>query len=309
MRLRGDGKWSRLAAAGAALAFLGAPQAATPAPQAGAPAPSPQWGRLPPDLATILEAKTAGYVRRALHFTCFEKIRKAKYKSDEAGEDVFKDYDYLLVQSPGTLEGFRALHTRPKSRNLEGEKVNLPFPDPYLWSELFDPRVQSLLRYSVGPLHTTPWRLAIPIRWTTAAPAGDGRRITEWSGTVEIEYETGNLVRVVARPAFQDERIDAELERYLTAFRFMGWAAAPAPIGLELTVDFDYEHEGFTYPTRVELLTFRLVHRGVRETVSRQVVEYGAYRFFGTKVEDHIPPLLWRPPAAEPAPPPKGPAR
>lgn len=292
----------RLGAAGLALALLGA---------AGAEAPpeDQSWRRLPPELASVLEAKSAGYTRRALHFTCREKIRKAKYKEDQAGKDVFTEYDYLLVRSPETLEGYSALRTRPGSKNLEGEKVDLAFPEPYLWSELFDARIQSLLRYRVGSWRTTPWRLAMPISWTTSSPVGDGRRITEWAGIADVEKFTGNLVRVVAHPAFQDERIAAELERYLTAFRFMGLSTVGPPIGFELTVDFDYEHEGFTYPTRVELTTFRQLHREVRQTVSRQVVEFTSYRFFGTKVEDHIPPLLWSPPAAAPEPPPKGPAR
>jgi hypothetical protein len=164
---------------------------------------------------------------------------------------------------------------------------------------LFEPRIRSLLYFQPGEWRTTPWRLAMPIRWISSAPVFDGRRITEWSGVAEVEYGTGALIRVVARPSFQDERIAAELQRYLTAFRFMGLSTVPPPVGQELSVDFDFEHEGFSYPTRVELVTFRQVHRDVRQTVARRVVEYTDYRFFGTTMEDHIPPLLWQTPATD----------
>jgi hypothetical protein len=84
----------------------------------------------------------------------------------------------------------------------------------------------------------------------------------------------------------------------------MGLSTVPPPVGQELTVDFDFEHGGFSYPTRVELVTFRQVHRNVRQTVARRVVEYTDYQFFGTRIEDHIPPLLWQPPAKALAAPP-----
>ncbi|MCU0253685.1 MAG: hypothetical protein MUE47_04000, partial [Acidobacteria bacterium] len=76
----------------------------------------------------------------------------------------------------------------------------------------------------------------------------------------------------------------------------------PPPLGVELTVEFDYEHEGFTYPTRAELLTFQLVHEDQRRTVSRQVATYDQYRFFGTTVKDEIPPLTWNAPERLPVP-------
>nr|MCU0229857.1 hypothetical protein [Acidobacteriota bacterium] len=164
------------------------------------------------------------------------------------------------------------------------------------------PAIRSTLRFQVGEWHTTPYKLAIPVSWVTSAPVAGLRRITEWTGTAEVEYRTGSMVRVVARPSLQDERLKTELARYLTAFRFIGFAFAPPPLGVELTVEFDYEHEGFTYPTRAELLTFQLVHEDQRRTVSRQVATYDQYRFFGTTVKDEIPPLTWNAPERLPVP-------
>ncbi|MBP1611693.1 MAG: hypothetical protein H6Q01_356 [Acidobacteria bacterium] len=266
--------------------------------------PSPlEWAPLPEPLARVLEAKSNGYARRALGFSVKESVREARYSNEEARREKVEVYDYLLVREGAGPEGFRAFRTRPGE--TKEERVDLPFPDALLWTQVFQPGIRSTLRFLVGDWHTTPYKLAIPVSWVTSAPVFGQRRITEWTGTVEVEYRTGNLVRVVARPSLQDERLKTELARYLTAFRFIGIAFAPPPIGVELSVEFDFEHDGFTYPTRAELLTFQLVHEDQRRTVSRQVITYDEYRFFGTEVKDEIPPLTWNAPERLPVPAPQ----
>jgi hypothetical protein len=291
----------------AALAVLALALAARagPADTADVGPTQPEWTQLPEQLATVLEAKSTGYARRALGFSVSEKVREARYANEEAKREKVEVYDYLLVREGSGPEGFRAFRTRPGE--TKEERVDLPFPDAMLWTQVFQPGIRSTLRFSVGEWHTTPYKLAIPVSWMTSAPVFGQRRITEWTGTAEVEYRTGNLVRIVARPSLQDERLKTELARYLTAFRFIGIAFAPPPIGVELTVEFDFEHQGFTYPTRIELLTFQLVHEDQRRTVSRQVITYDEYRFFGTQVKDEIPPLTWNAPdrLPIPAPPPE----
>ena len=260
----------------------------------------PEWARLPEQLARVLEAKSSGYARRALGFSVKESVREARYSNEEATREKVEVYDYLLVREGAGPEGFRAFRTRPGE--TKEERIELPFPEAMLWTQVFQPGIRSTLRFQVGDWHTTPYKLAIPVSWVTSAPVLGQRRITEWTGTAEVEYRTGNLVRIVARPSLQDERLKTELARYLTAFRFIGISFAPPPIGIELTVEFDFEHEGFTYPTRAELLTFQLVHEDQRRTVSRQVITYGEYRFFGTQVKDEIPPLTWNAPDRLPVP-------
>ncbi len=268
---------------------------------------APAWGPLPEELSSVLEAKARGYSRRALGFSVRETVREASYSGDDATRVRFKEYDYLLVKEGAGPEGFRAFRTR--AGDDDEVRLDLPFPDAFLWTQLFQPGIRSTLRFSVGEWHTTPYRLAIPVTWVTAAPVFSKRRITEWTGTVEVEYRTGNLVRVVAHPSRQDERLKAELARYLTAFRFIGIAFAPPPIGEELIVEFDFEQDGYTYPSRIELLTFRLLHEDEREVVSRQVIDYAGYRFFGTQVRDEIPPLIWNAPEHLPEPTPRPPPR
>ena len=287
------------AAALVGLALVVAAWAAPPDTRDDGPYP-PAWAPLPEELARVLEAKSNGYARRALGFSVTESVREARYSSEEAKREKIEVYDYLLVREGAGPEGFRAFRTRPGE--TKEERVDLPFPEPLLWTQIFRPGIRSTLRFSVGDWHTTPYRLAIPVSWVSSAPVAGQRRITEWTGTAEVEYRSGNLVRIVARPSLQDERLKTELARYLTAFRFIGISFAPPPIGIELTVDFDFDHEGYTYPTRSELLTFQLVHEDQRRTVSRQVITYDDYRFFGTEVKDEIPPLTWNAPDRLPIP-------
>lgn len=258
---------------------------------------APDWAALPDDLLRTLEAKSQGYARRALKFSCRETVREADYDRGEAGRERERVHDYLLIEDPLRPEGFSALRTKPGSTDTASFEPD--FPEPFNWTALFVPRVRSTLRFKVGDWHTTPWRLAIPISWASSAPVLEKTRVTEWSGTVEVEYRTGNVVQLVARPSMQDERIVAELDRYRQAFRFMGYSAAPPPVGLELTAHFDAEHFGFTYPSRVEIVAFQQVHDDTREILTRRTIEYSNYRFFGTTTEDRIPPLTWRPPENE----------
>ncbi|MDQ7006021.1 MAG: hypothetical protein Q9Q40_02190 [Acidobacteriota bacterium] len=266
-------------------------QAGSPARETGSP-----WKPLPAEIARVLERKAEAYRQRARGFSCTERIRRTRYGNEGAGKEKADDYDYLLVEDRAAPGGFRGLRTRPGSSGRRERRVDLPFPDPYLWSQIFSPAVRSTLRFQVGQWHTTPWKLAIPLDWISSAPSHSGRRITEWSGTAEVEYRTGNLLKIVARPNFQEDRILAELDRFLTAFRILGFSVAPPPEGLELEVLFGFEHEGQTYPTRVELRTFRQVHRGERRITSRRVVEYRDYRFFGTRVQVEVPPFTYLPP-------------
>ncbi len=253
-------------------------------------------GPLPPELAEILAAKSEVYHRRSLLFTCTERVRRTTYREGRATENErWEERDYLFTRDPRAPFGLRALRTKPGSGGRRPLRSGLAMPEPWLWPRIFSPPVRSTLRFRVGHWHTTPWRLAIPITWISSGPTLDPTRITAWSGPIAVEYRTGNVVRVVAHPNFQERRIRQELARWLTAFRFLGISTAAPPIGREIEVSWDYEKDGLTYPTRVELRTFVQVAPDRRWTREVQVVEYTNYRFFGTTVEDHVPPLTWTP--------------
>jgi hypothetical protein len=256
------------------------------------------WSSLPDELATVLASKAGAYRARATSFVCKERVREAEYAGKEADSERIREFEYSLVRDAAAPHGLRAVRTRledgPQGRE---QTLDLEFPEPYVWTALFESGVRSTFRFQVGEWHTTPFKLAIPVHWLSSAPVIGGQRVTEWSGTAEIEWRTGNLVRVVARPSLQDERLWAQLQRYLTAFRFLGLSAARPPIGLELTVDFGIERDRFTFPQRVELMIFQQTHRDERQVVSRRVIEYSDYRFFETETsEELVPPLTYTPP-------------
>jgi hypothetical protein len=257
-----------------------------------APAPDPETpeeppGPLPGELAAPAELRAAAYDERALRFQCIERSRSARYRRGEAVREKGKSQRYLLVRDQEGLI-YRELRGRPGSRGDLSDRPRFDFPAPYAWTQLFEPRMRSSFRFRVGEPETTPWRLARPIEFEASAPVLEGRRIIEWSGTAWLEVKTGNLLRIVARPNLQDERLPAEFDRWIRAFNLIGFHLAPTPRGREIEVLFDRQHEGFLYPSRVELRTFRMVARNRVVTESRTLVEYGRYEFFRSDARDDL---------------------
>lgn len=266
------------------------------------------WHVLPEELAEVLSAKAGGYKRRALNFTCLESIRRADYKDSEAQREVRASYAYLLVPDGRVPGGFRSYRTRPQAGADDEIQADLPFPEPYTWSQLFDEVIRSGLKFKIGEWRTTPYKLVLPVSWMASTPTLNGNWITEYSGQIEIERATANPITVTASPNLQEEKIIAEMDRYLTAFRILGFSTASPPIGREIEVRFDFEHNGYTYPTRVSVREFKQISRESREITRRQVVDYSDYRFFRTASDPKIPPLLYDPTPSAPLPTPEQPA-
>ncbi|MDQ7088554.1 MAG: hypothetical protein Q9Q13_12180 [Acidobacteriota bacterium] len=267
-------------------------QAGSPARETGSP-----WKPLPAEIARVLERKAEAYRQRARGFSCTERIRRTRYGNEGAGKEKADDYDYLLVEDRAAPGGFRGLRTRPGSSGRRERRVDLPFPDPYLWSQIFSPAVRSTLRFQVGQWHTTPWKLAIPLDWDLLGtepfrPAH--HRMVGYGGSRVQDGQPLENRGPTQLPGRPDPRRTRPLPHRVPDPRVLG--RPPPPEGLELEVLFGFEHEGQTYPTRVELRTFRQVHRGERRITSRRVVEYRDYRFFGTRVQVEVPPFTYLPP-------------
>ena len=258
------------------------------------------WGSLPRELVDILAKKASAYAVRALDFTCFEEVRRAEYKNEDALRQIDRRYEYLLIPDPTNAGGYRALRSKPGSEGRNEERVNLGFPEPFLWTQIFDPAIASTFKFKVGEWRTTPWDLVRPITWISSAPLREGNRVTEWSGTVEVEFDYGNIVSVRAEPNLQEETINAALDKYLQAFRILGFSTAAPPIGRELTAQFEFKNEedGLRYPSRVEMRRFRQVSKTYRTTKNRQRVDYVDYRFFVIREREEIPPFDYDPEAA-----------
>jgi hypothetical protein len=279
----------------AAVLFATALTAAAALTVDGSPDAPERWGEPAAELIEVLEAKARQYAVRARGFTCTERIRRAEYEGRDVDRERYREYEYLLVPDRNEPGGYSAYRSRPGSDGANEERPDVEWPEPLLWSQVFDPAVRSTLMFKTGDLYTTPYKLALPVSWISSAPVIDRTRITEWSGVAEVEYRTGNLISITAEPNLQEEKILAELRRFMTSFRFLGFSSAPAPLGQELTVRFDYEHEGMTYPSRIELRTFRQTWRDTREIETKQRIDYVDYRFFATDADFEVPPLLYDP--------------
>jgi hypothetical protein len=278
---------------GAALSVIPLGKAAL-GPAAGTAAAATGSG-LPEAVAHVLELKAAAYARRALLFACTEQRRHAKYQGDEVRRESDRVLDYLLVAPEGEPHRWAALRTEPGNPGKH-ESVAPGAPEPYAWTQLASPGPRSTSRFRLGPVVERDGRRRLVIEWIGTGPVLGRTNLTEWSGTLEVEEGTGNLLRVQATPNRQDVIIEARRLKWQQAFRLLGLPLnrKDKPTGYELTVDFTAEYDGFTYPSRADLLTFRQIgpQRTDRRFLSRDVAEYAGYRFFATATKEDIPPLV-----------------
>ena len=242
--------------------------------------------------------------RYALRFTCDETFRTANYNwgAGEARSEQVKRSSYLLVFDEDRTRYSVLRQALNKDGKLGGtQTVELPAPDAYAWTFLFNPRNQRVLHYRYLGREIKDYRLAHVIEFDSSAPFVEGRDIREWSGTVWVEDRTFNFIRVEAWPSFQDRRLQGQWRAYTESMQLPWGKAKPRPRGYELSVEFNYTRDDMLFPTRVDLRDFVWVGRG-REVTDRQfTLEYTDYLFFQTQVEERQ-----NEPGEEPAPaPPK----
>lgn len=261
------------------------------------PPPTPanaDYGPLPGDVARVLELKAQAYAARALKFTCREVRRRAKYSGNEATSESGDVFDYLLAhadEDPLRLVALRAAPGDPGSRRV----VDGGAPEPFEWTQLFAAGPRSVVRWRVAGRSERDGRRRILVDWLGMGPVLQRDRLTEWTGRIEIEDVTGNVLELTAKPNRQDAMIEAKRLQWQQAFNFLGLHLdrKNRPIGWELGVSFYEDHDGFTYPSRAELLKFMQYgpDRDDRRLITRDTSEFQAYRFFGTATKEEIPPL------------------
>jgi len=127
-----------------------------------------------------------------------------------------------------------------------------------------------------------------------------GRDIREWTGTAWLEENTGNLVRIEARPCFQKDRMLAVWQEFSQSFGIIGVKTKARPHGFILAQVFDYERDGLLFPTRLDLAEFVWVGLNEEALDSRLVLTYNDYRFFKSEAQETIPPLSPSPPPGQP---------
>lgn len=247
-------------------------------------------------LMSVWGAASRRYDTYAQRFLCMETHRTIDYSrsAGEARKDKETSYGYLLTLDPknGSYEVVRQI-LDDKKEPTGGEKtIDLRCPEPYSWTLMFLPTISSTTHYHYLGREIQNYRLTHVVSFEGSAPHVEGRDLREWTGKAWIEDNTGNLVRIEARPSFQDERLRAVWQEFQQAFVFpFGIKSKGRPHGYALALIFDYERDGLLFPSRLDLTDFVWVATAREVLDTRLVLTYDDYRFFYTESQEKILPV------------------
>jgi len=251
------------------------------------------------ELMPVWAATARRYDNYALRFLCTETHRNIDYSRSEGEAKGEKEtpYGYLLELDPKTVHYDVVRQTLDKDGQPTGEKkIDLRCPEPYLWSFLFLPSLSSGMRFHYLGREVQNYRLTHVISFEGAGAREAGRDIREWTGTAWLEENTGNLVRIEARPCFQKDRMLAVWQEFRQSFGIIGVKTKARPHGYILAQVFDYERDGLLFPTRLDLAEFVWVGLNEEALESRLVLTYNDYRFFKSEAQETIPLIPPSPP-------------
>jgi len=246
------------------------------------------------ELQPLWAAAAKRYDNYALRFLCTETHRNIDYSrsAGEARSEKETPYGYLLELDRKNVRYDVVRQTLDKDGNPTGEKkIDLNCPEPYIWSFLFLPTIGSNMRFHYLGREVQNYRLTHVVSFEGAGAHAEGHDIREWSGTVWLEENTGNLVRIEARPCFQKERMLAVWQEFNQSFGIIGIKTKARPRGYILAQVFDYERDGLLFPTRLDLAEFVWVGLNEEALDKRLVLTYNDYRFFKSEAQETIPPL------------------
>jgi hypothetical protein len=246
------------------------------------------------ELMPLWAATAKRYDNYALRFLCTETHRNIDYSrsAGEAKGEKETPYGYLLELDPKNVRYDVVRQTLDKDGQPTGEKkIDLKCPEPYLWSLLFLPTLSSNIRFHYLGREVQNYRLTHVVSFEGAGARVEGRDVREWTGTAWVEENTGNLVRIEARPCFQNERMHAVWQEFSQSFGIIGIKTKSRPHGYILAQLFDYERDGLLFPTRLDLAEFVWVGLNEEALDSRLVLTYSDYRFFKSEAQETIPPI------------------
>lgn len=251
--------------------------------------------RMLKELFPVWSAAARRYDTYAQRFLCTETHRNVDYSrsAGEARREKETAYGYLLTLDPknGSYEVVRQVLDDKKEPTGGERTIDLGGPEPYTWTFLFLPTTVSTTRYRYLGREIQNYRLTHVVSFEGSAPRVEGRDIREWTGKAWVEENTGNLVRIEARPSFQDDRLRALWQEFQQAFVLpLGIKAKARPHGYALAVLFDYDRDGLLFPSRLDLADFVWVAKGREVLDTRLVLTYDDYRFFYTGTQEKIEP-------------------
>lgn len=241
-------------------------------------------GRLPPALGGLLASRAAAYDEATLGFQCRETAHRERSRGGEPREKVTARR-YLLQRDDGTRV-FQALRGKLGGRSVSAG-TPFRFPEPYAWTQLFDPKLRSFFHFEVGDAVPMEGRRVREVRFEASREHRDGRSILEWSGTALVDIDRGDLIRINAEPNFQAERLASQYARAAggTALGVgnVRLGAGAAPGGRTVTVEFAHLHGELFFPSRVTERRFVMPTMKSRVVTHRTLVLYSDYRFFSAE--------------------------
>ena len=241
----------------------------------------PQWSAQ----ATRYEV----YVRR---FLCNETHRTIDYSRSEGEARKEKEVSYgYLISTDSKTASYQVIRQTldAEGRPTGNERVlELSCPEPYLWTRLFLPTTVSTMRLHYLGREIQNYRLTHVVSFEGSAPRSDGKDIREWSGQAWVEENTGNLVRIEARPNFQHDRLLALWKEFQQSFTLPWGKAGTRPRGYIAAVVFDCERFGLLFPTRLDLTDFTWVATGHEAVDTRLVLTYDDYRYWDVSTTESV---------------------
>lgn len=241
------------------------------------------------DLLPRLARRAAIYKETALRFACVEEVTRTEFNKEETvKKEESVVHDYLLENTRRSgLRPYRAILSRnDKETNRHQVKPDYETPEPYAWQLLFVESGQGRFQFELIDQEFVNPHDTWVIDFIALASYATGNRIEEWDGTVWVDQDTLDILRVKARPSKEAETLEARLAEYRQAFRVLGMSTKKKPRSRSLTVEFNLQREELRFPSR-SLYAVHLVDEvDVRRPESGVVQRFRDYVFFDVESLD-----------------------
>ncbi len=241
------------------------------------------------DLLPRLAQRAAIYKETALRFACVEEVTLSKFgKEESVKKEDSVVHDYLLENTRrGGLQPYRAILSRnDKETNRHQVKPEYGTPEPYAWQLMFVESGQGRFQFDLIDQEFVNPHDTWVIDFIALASYVTGERIEEWEGTVWVDQDTLDVLRVKAHPSKEQATLEAQLAEHRQAFRVLGMSTKKKPRARSLMVEFNLQREELRFPSR-SLYTIHLVDEvDVRRAKSSVVQRFRDYVFFDVESLD-----------------------
>lgn len=243
------------------------------------------------ELLPRLAKRAAIYKETALRFACVEEVTLTEFnRAETIKKEDSVVHDYLLENTrDGGLQPYRAILSRNnKEVSRHQVKPDYGTPEPYAWQLLFVESGQGRFLFDLIDQEFVNPHDTWVIDFSSLASYVAGKRIEEWEGTVWVDQDTLDILRVEARPSKELDTLEARLAEHRQAFRVLGMSTKKKPRTRSLTVEFNLQREELRFPSR-SLYAIHLVDEvDLRRAASSVVQRFRDYVFFDVESLDEF---------------------